>query len=81
MRGEGEQRLREVGGKVQESGRRLRERGGEDGWLWGQRERQRRAVGQHMRGQRRCRGWPHLVEGEARVVAVEGVVGRWSAQT
>lgn len=47
----------------------------------GQRERQRRAVGEHVRGQRGRRGWSHLVEGEARLVAVEGVGGRRSAQT
>lgn len=77
----GEQRLREVGGKVQESGRRLCKRGGEDGWLVVQREGQRRAVGEHVRGQRGCGGRSHLVEGEARLVAVEGVGGRRSTQT
>lgn len=77
----GEQRLREVGGKVQESGRGLCKRGGEDGWLVVQREGQRRAVGEHVRGQRGCGGRSHLVEGEARLVAVEGVGGRRSTQT
>jgi len=80
-RREGEQGLREVGGKVQESGGRLCERGGEAGSMTGQRERQRRAVREHVGGHRGCRGRSHLVEGEPRLVAAEGVGGRRSAQT
>ena len=80
-RGQGEQGLGEVGGEVQESGRRLCERGGEDGLLVVEREGQRRAVGEHVGGQRGGGAWSHLVEGEARLVAVEGVGGRRSTQT
>lgn len=80
-RRKGEQGLWQVGGKVQESGGRLRERRGEDEMLVGQRERQRRAVGEHVGGQRRCGGGSHLVEGEARLIAVEGVARRRSTQT
>lgn len=57
------------------------ERGGDDGWLVGEREGQRRAVGEHVGGQWGRRGWSHLVEGEARLVTVEGVGGRRSTQT
>lgn len=46
-----------------------------------QREGQRWAVGEHVGGQRGRRGRPHLVEGETRLVAVEGVGGRWNTQT
>lgn len=49
--------------------------------LVGERERQGRAVGEHVRGQRGGGGRSHLVEGEARLVAVEGVGGRRSTQT
>lgn len=47
----------------------------------GQREGQRWAVGEHVWGQWGCRGWAHLVEGKARLVAVKRVGGRWSTQT
>lgn len=79
--GERQQGLREVGGEVEESGWRLCERGGQDGWLVRKREREGGAVGEHVRGQRGCGRRPHLVEGEAWLVAVEGVGGRRSTQT
>lgn len=50
--GKGKQGPREVGRQVQGSGRRLCERGREDGQLLGQGQRQRRAVGHHVRRQR-----------------------------
>lgn len=78
--GQREQGLREVRGEVQEPSGRLREGGGEDGGLVEQREGQRRAVMQHVRRQRRGGARPHLVEGEARLVAVERVGGRRCAQ-
>lgn len=80
-RGQREQGLREVRGEVQESSRGLCEGGGEDGGLVEQREGQRRAVGQHVRGQRRGGARPHLVEGEAWLVAVERVGGRGGTQS
>lgn len=57
------------------------ERRGEDGRLVEQWKGQRRAVGQHVRGQWGRGGRSHLVEGEARLVAVKWVVRRWCAQT
>ena len=46
-----------------------------------QREGQGGAVGEHVRRERGGGHRAHLVEGEARLVAVEGVGGRRSTQT